>query len=175
MELEDKVYFIDQHAGHERIKYDSLIQELESNTLKKQNLLFPYTFNVSTTEYNFIIENLDVLNEFGIEISEFGINTFKISAVPLLISEINLKSFIDELLVGTVGFAKSPKDILKEKFMQMACKSAVKGGDDLKDVEIKSLLNKLKEDTKVLLCPHGRPIVVELTQKQIEKWFKRIV
>ena len=57
----------------------------------------------------------------------------------------------------------------------MACKSAVKGGDDLSDIEIKSLLNTLKDATDVLLCPHGRPIVVELTQKTIEKWFKRIV
>ena len=175
LEQEDKVYFIDQHAGHERIKYDNLISELENNTLKKQDLLFPYTFTVSSNEYNFLIENLVILNDFGIEIAEFGLNTFKISAVPLLLSEINLKEFISQLLLGTVGFAKSPKEILKEKFMQMACKSAVKGGDDLKDIEIKELLNKLKNDTKVLLCPHGRPIVVELTQKQIEKWFKRIV
>ena len=59
--------------------------------------------------------------------------------------------------------------------MQMACKSAVKGGDDLKDIEINYLLTQLKNETKVLLCPHGRPIVVEIDKKQIEKWFKRIV
>ena len=59
--------------------------------------------------------------------------------------------------------------------MQEACKAAVKGGDDLKDIEIKSLLNELKEQKTILLCPHGRPIVVEIDKKQIEKWFKRIV
>ena len=59
--------------------------------------------------------------------------------------------------------------------MQMACKSAVKGGDDLSDKEINYLIDKLKNDTEVLLCPHGRPIVVNIDKKQIEKWFKRIV
>ena len=79
------------------------------------------------------------------------------------------------VLTNINSFSKSPKEIIREKFTQMACKSAVKGGDDLKDIEIKELLTKLKSDTKILLCPHGRPIIIELDQKQIEKWFKRIV
>ena len=59
--------------------------------------------------------------------------------------------------------------------MQMACKASVKGGDVLSKIEIDYLLKKIKDETQVLLCPHGRPIVVEITKKQIEKWFKRIV
>ena len=175
LEQEDRLYLIDQHAGHERIKYDKLIEQIESNTLLNQDLLVPYTFNVSSSEFGFLIENMDLLKSFGIELEEFGVNSFKVSSIPLLLSGINLKEYFDELLKGCSGFARSPKEIIREKFMQMACKSAVKGGDDLKDGEINYLLDVLKRETNVLLCPHGRPIVVEIDKKQIEKWFKRIV
>ncbi|MBQ9786016.1 MAG: DNA mismatch repair endonuclease MutL, partial [Clostridia bacterium] len=173
LEQENKLYIIDQHAAHERQKYDALISEIENNSIKTQGLLIPYTFKVSPGEYNFISENLASLISFGIDITEFGIDTFKISALPLLLADLNLSLFIKELLANVNGLVKSPKEIIKEKLMQMACKSAVRGGDDLKDLEIKALLNKLKDETKVLLCPHGRPFIVEIDKKQIEKWFKR--
>ena len=92
-----------------------------------------------------------------------------------MLADINLKDFFAEILNNLSSFAKSPKEVIKSKFMQMACKSAVKGGDNLSDIEIKALLNTLKNTTEVLLCPHGRPIVVKVTRKEIEKWFKRIV
>ena len=169
------MYLIDQHAAHERQKYDEIVSSLERNNLIKQDLMFPYVFSTSTNETNYLIDNLNILNEFGIEIEEFGNNSFKVSAVPLILESINLKEFFDEVLKNLNSYAKSPKDIIKEKFMQMACKSAVKGGDDLKDMEIQKLLSVLKDKTQVLLCPHGRPIIVEVEKKQIEKWFKRIV
>lgn len=175
LEYEDKLYFIDQHAAHERQKYDEILKQISSSQLKVQDLLIPYNFKVNSQESNFFVENLDLLNEFGINICEFGYNSFKVSSVPLILSDINIKDFFDDILKNLISFAKSPKEVIKTRFMQMACKSAVKGGDDLSDIEIKSLLNTLKDATDVLLCPHGRPIVVELTQKTIEKWFKRIV
>ena len=175
LEQSDRLYIIDQHAAHERQKYDKLVEQMDKNSLITQDLLIPYNFSVKGNEFNFIFNNLELLNSFGINICEFGLNTFKVSSVPLILADINLKNYFDDLLKNLYGLSKSPIEILREKFMQMACKSAVKGGDDLKDIEIKYLLKKLKEDTEVLLCPHGRPIIVEIDKKQIEKWFKRIV
>jgi len=175
LEYKDSVYFIDQHAAHERHKYDELVQAIESNELIIQDLMIPYVLIVSQAESNFIADNIETLSSFGINISEFGQNTYKVYSVPLLISEINLKDFFDDILENISAFVKSPKDVIKPKLMQMACKSAVKGGDDLSDKEINYLIDKLKNDTEVLLCPHGRPIVVNIDKKQIEKWFKRIV
>ena len=175
LEQEDRLYLIDQHAAHERQKYDKLIEQLDKNLLTTQDLLIPYTFSASGAEYDFVLNNLELLNSFGIDICEFGANSFKVSSVPLVLADINLKDYFDEMLKNIYGLSKSPKEIIREKFMQIACKSAVKGGDDLKDLEIKHLLNKLKQETEVLLCPHGRPIIVEIDKKQIEKWFKRIV
>ncbi len=175
IEQDDKVYLIDQHAAHEREKYDSLMKQLEDNNVLVQNVLVPYTFDVSPSEYGFILENMKLLNSFGFAIDEFGNNSFKISAVPVLLADINFKQFISEILQNINSYVKSPKELIKEKFMQMACKAAVKGGDDLKEQEIKYILDTLKNKTQVLLCPHGRPIIIELDKKQIEKWFKRIV
>lgn len=175
LEFKEKVYFIDQHAAHERLRYDALTKAIDENAVESQILLVPYIFNVSAQEGNFLNENLETLNSFGIDICEYGDNCYKISAVPMILDGIDIKQFMSMMLSNINGFAKSPREILKEKFMQMACKSSVKGGDDLKEIEINSLLDAFKGGEKVLLCPHGRPIVVEITEKQIEKWFKRIV
>ncbi len=175
LEFEDKMYLIDQHAAHERQRYDAIMAQINSNTLKVQDLLVPYIIKVSQSEANFLNDNIDTLKSFGIDICEFGYNTYKVSSVPLIISDMNLDDFFADVFDNLLSFAKSPQETIKPRFMQMACKSAVKGGDVLSDLEINTLLNKIKTETEVLLCPHGRPIVVEITKKQIEKWFKRIV
>lgn len=175
LEFNDNLYLIDQHAAHERQRYDEIIKQLNDNSLKIQDLMIPYILKVSQNEATFLNDNLNTLNSFGIDICEFGYNTFKVTSVPLLISDINLDTFFAEVFENLNSFAKSPQETIKSRFMQMACKSAVKGGDKLNDLEIHTLLNKLQTETEVLLCPHGRPIIVEITKKQIEKWFKRIV
>lgn len=175
LEYKDNLYLIDQHAAHERQKYDEIIKQLDDNSLKIQDLMLPYILKVSQNEATFLNDNLSLLNSFGIDICEFGYNTFKVTSVPLLISDINLDTFFNEVFENLNSFAKTPQETIKTRFMQMACKSAVKGGDKLSENEIEVLLNKLENETEVLLCPHGRPIVVEITKKQIEKWFKRII
>lgn len=175
LEFDNSLYLIDQHAAHERQKYDQIMSALDNNSLIVQDLMVPYIIKVSQNESNFLNDNLENLKSFGIDICEFGYNTYKISSVPMLLAEINLDVFFSELLENLNSLVKSPQQTIKSRFMQMACKSAIKGGDKLSDVEIQALLNKLKNETQVLLCPHGRPIVVEISQKQLEKWFKRIV
>ena len=175
LEYNNNIYLIDQHAAHERQRYDDIMKQIDNNSLKIQDLMIPFILKVSQGESNFLNSNIDTLNSFGIGICEFGYNTYKVSSVPLLISEINLDEFFNEIFDNLNSFAKTPQQTIKSRFMQMACKSAVKGGDKLSDFEINTLLKRLETDTEVLLCPHGRPIVVEITKKQIEKWFKRIV
>lgn len=175
LEFNNNLYLIDQHAAHERQKYDEIMKQLSTNSLQIQDLMVPFILKVSQTEANFLNDNMDTLNSFGIDIAEFGYNTYRISSVPLLISEINLGEFFENVFENLNALVKTPQQTIKEKFMQMACKSAVKGGEKLSDLEIKALLKTLQSKTETLLCPHGRPIVVEITKNQIEKWFKRIV
>ncbi|MGN0748771.1 MAG: DNA mismatch repair endonuclease MutL [Christensenellales bacterium] len=171
----DSLLIIDQHAGHERQLYDKFTKQIKGNNLACQDLLFPYVFNTNLKETEFLENNLELFREYGIDISEFGENSFKISAVPVLLSEINLKDFFENILSDINEVQKKSVDFFKEKIAKQACRSAIKAGDKLSDSEINFLLDSFKENGNVLLCPHGRPIVLQFSKTEIEKWFKRIV
>lgn len=172
---EDRIYFIDQHAAHERQLFDALIKQVEDNNIPKQNLLIPYILNVNDIEFEFLTNNIEILKGYGFDIEEFGKNCYKITSIPMLLYNINLKEYFDEILSNLSGNIKKPHDVLRNDFATMACKAAVKAGNKLSQLEINTLLDKLKENNNTLLCPHGRPIVVTFDKKQIEKMFKRIV
>ena len=169
------MYFIDQHAAHERILFDKFNEQIKNNTIDTQILLMPYTFDVMPKEYEFLVKNLELLNSMGINIDEFGDYTFKVSALPVMISELNFKEFFDDLLYDLNNLKNIQlTDLLKEKIAQKACKAAIKSGDTLSDDDIKIILTQLKGNLG-LKCPHGRPIAVKISRAEIDKWFKRIV
>ncbi len=169
------LYFIDQHAAHERILFDKLNLAVKNANIITQPLLVPYVINVNNLEYNFLTEKIEILNSMGIEISEFGRNAFKISAIPTFLLDLNIKVFFDDILADLNQLKTfTVNDILLEKLAQKACKAAIKSGDKLSDMEIQVLLDKLKENIG-LKCPHGRPVAIKITRTEIDKWFKRIV
>lgn len=171
----ENMYMVDQHAAHERVLFDKFEKVYSTNEIDKQDLLLPYIFSVSGTECNFILDSMEDLTSIGIEITEFGRNTFKVSAIPLCLADINLKKFFDDLLEDLVNLKSvSMKGLLREKIAQKACKAAIKAGNKMTESELKDLMELLKGDF-ALKCPHGRPIAVKITQTEIEKWFKRIV
>ena len=169
------LYFIDQHAAHERILFDKFNDRIKNDNIDTQILLIPYIFDVTHTEYDFIMQNIGVLNSMGIDIAEFGKNSFKVSALPVMVADLNLKAFFDDILFD-LNNLKSIElvGLLKEKIAQKACKAAIKSGDKLNDEDIKIILAQLKGDLG-LKCPHGRPIAVKISRNEIDKWFKRIV
>ena len=175
-EKEDNIYLIDQHAGHERILFDKLNNQIITNNIEQQNLLVPFMFSVNPKEESYIEEVIPNLADIGFIIEPFGNRTYKVTSVPYLLSDINLKDFITDILsdIKTIETIEL-KDLLKDKLASMACKSAVKAGDMLMPAEINKLLSLFVEGQNKLLCPHGRPVVVNLPRKEIEKWFKRIV
>ena len=169
------MYLADQHAAHERILFDKLMSQIESHAVDTQSLIIPYILDVNSQEYSFLLDKTDTLNQMGIEISEFGKNTYKISALPLCIAEMNIGKFFNELLSDPASLNKPEmKNLLKEKIAQKACKAAIKSGDTLRPQEIEVLTKALKADIG-LKCPHGRPVAVRITRTEIDKWFKRIV
>lgn len=176
VEKDDKMLVIDQHAGHERLLFDKFNAELESKNIAVQPLMIPYILDINYTEASFISNNIDVLTSMGIDIEAFGDSSFKISTVPLLFDNLDLDKFFDEILTNLDGkLVLSRGDSIKDYIAKKACRSAVKANDKLSKDEISQLLKQLNEDGQVLLCPHGRPIVIEVSKKEIEKWFKRIV
>lgn len=176
IEWGDNIYLIDQHAAHERIRYEKLKAEVESGNTAIQPMLFPYVLSLNAEDDQIISANLDAIRSVGFDIDEFGDRTYKISAVPALVSDIDFNKFFSMFLAEKINKNKiTTFDLVKENLMQMACKSAVKGGDDLTMDEINKLLSEMSKENIVLFCPHGRPVVVRITKTEIEKWFKRIV
>ena len=169
------LYFIDQHAAHERVLFDELNDKLNKQDIQTQPLLIPYVLNVNPQESEFLSKKCEFLIKMGIEIEEFGRNTFKISALPVFLAEMNVKKFFDDLLADVNELKNlTVNDLLMEKLAQKACKSAIKSGDSMSDSQIKSLMSMLKGNLG-LKCPHGRPIAVKITRTEIDKWFKRII
>ena len=173
---DDDCYFIDQHAAHERILFDKLVEQMNKHELGIQSLLVPFVLTVNNIEKQFLDSNLDNLKELGFDIAEFGNMSYKVSTVPTVLAGINLKEFFDSVLSDLLNLKSLKKsDLILTKLMQHSCKTAVKAGDRLNDLEVKSLLKQIRDNGMVLQCPHGRPVVVKVARKELERWFKRVV
>lgn len=173
VEKDDYLYVIDQHAAHERILYDKLIGAEGGYS---QPLLIPYIYYANAREKDFIEEIIPSLNGIGFDISEFSDDSFKVSAVPEALTDIDFDEFFACITKDFIRTDIKDKDLLKEKLMQTACKSAIKGGDALNDMQIDALLKSFAAaENKPLQCPHGRPTVIKFSKTDFEKWFKRIV
>ncbi len=171
----EDMYLVDQHAVHERILFDKFNKSIIESNVITQPLLVPFILNVNALECSFLQSNLECLNKIGVEITEFGQNSFKISAIPVIFSEINLTKFFYDVLADLDTLKKiTVNEVLIEKISQKACKSAIKAGNKLTDGEIKILVETVQNNIAIK-CPHGRPAVVKITRNEIDKWFKRIV
>lgn len=171
----DNAYIIDQHAAHERLIFDRLKAEMEARKVVSQPMLVPYILTLNREEGAFFAEHLETIRDIGFDIEEFGGGSFKISAVPLDLQDIDLSAFFADVLaeVGTLRAIKL-SELLRDKLAMTACKHAVKGGMLLTDAEQQALFAMLHGDMG-LKCPHGRPVAVRMTKAEIEKLFKRIV
>ena len=174
-ERADEVFIIDQHAAHERLIFNRLKEQMRERKVISQPMLFPYQLDLNAFESAFIKEQMDSIRQMGFEIEEFGSTSFKITAVPLDLQNIDLGVFFNDILGDISGFRSIKlEDLLKDKLATSACKAAVKGGMDLTQGEIDALFELMDGDMG-LKCPHGRPVVVRLTKTELEKMFKRIV
>lgn len=174
LEKGDEIFFIDQHAAHERLLYDKYMEEYKKGNVDEQTMLIPYVFRVNESEAEFLIGKFKELRRMGFDIAEYDVNEFAIYSVPLMLFGIDLKSFFDDVL-SDISFKKETvPEIIHDKIAMKACKAAIKSGKVLSDDEIDALLNAMKYAT-TLRCPHGRPVTVKVTRTEIDKWFKRIV
>jgi DNA mismatch repair protein MutL len=174
-ELNDEIYIIDQHAAHERLIYDSLCKHLKNRTIDRQDLIVPYLLDLNPKESQYIQDNILLIRSMGFAIEPFGTYAYRINSIPVDLKGLNFKDFFDELLSDVDGLKEIKlEDVLKDKIAMTACKHAIKGGKELNDIERGRLFGML-EGNMGLKCPHGRPICVKLTKKQIEKMFKRII
>ena len=163
-----EMVLIDQHAAHERIKYEEIKDVVNEGTGAISPLFVPITMTLSPAELTAFQSNTEFFELLGFEIDEFGGNTIIIRAVPTILSESNIEDVILSALQN-----KKTKGYTDEEIYTMACKAAVKANKRLSAFEIDELLKKLAKLENSGTCPHGRPICVSITEHELEKKFKR--
>lgn len=174
LSCKDKMYLMDQHAVHEKIIYENYIQNFKQKEINMQMLLEPIIISLNNSDFIKIEENIDLFYKFGFEIEIFGKNHIMIRSVPNMFENTISEKFILEI-IDNIENVNSSYDLKEEKIISMACKKAIKANYNINNFEIKDLLKKLNEAVNPFTCPHGRPTIIEITKKDIEKMFKRII
>ncbi len=174
IEQGNTVFFLDQHAAHERKLYNEYINVPEKP--KSQVLLVPQTVKLDAREYDTLINNLSELETIGFDIEDFGAMTISVRAVPAFIDSLHIGSFISDAVAAIRSFGKKAQsELLRASLIQSACKHAIKAGQRISDEEIQALLEYYSTNGAPLTCPHGRPVMVKMTKKDFEKMFKRVI
>lgn len=177
VEFQEQLYIIDQHAAHERVLYEKTLYGMKERTFTSQYLSPPIILNLSMQEAHLLTEHMDLFTKIGFEIENFGGDSFAVRAVPDNLFSIAKKELLMEMLDSLsddITSAEAP-DIIGEKIASMSCKAAVKGNAKLSAAEVNTLIGKLLELENPYHCPHGRPTIIAMTKKELEKKFKRIV
>lgn len=176
IEYRDKMLIIDQHAAHEKVKYEQILKKVENNEIYTQMLTPPTIISVTPKEADLINEYEQYFKELGFEIEDFGMNAFAIRGVPIDLFSYNIKELFEEVLTQmTESPVRGVPQIIREKIASMACKAAVKGNNSLSFEEADWLIEQLLELDNPYNCPHGRPTIISMSKYEIEKKFKRIV
>ena len=172
VEQGEDAFLIDKHAAHERILFEKLKKNQER--ISSQALLAPIPCRLSPDEMAILLSNIDLIGQLGFEIEEFGENTLLIRQVPMDLSSESaadtLTTLAADLLSGKQGDVNAVRD---EVLHTVACKAAIKAGWHTDEKELKVLVQTVMDDDELKYCPHGRPICVTLSKKQLEKQFKR--
>ncbi len=170
----EQMFLIDQHAAHERKLYEALAAHTVQQS--SQELLVAREVTLTPTETELFESHQSELIELGFGLVRSGALTVLMSAVPVLNGKLLNEAYLHSVLAIFEEQGKNPqKALLKERLMQTACKHAIKGGEPVTREEIQELLQEFLSGTLPLTCPHGRPVVVQITKTELEKMFRRIV
>jgi DNA mismatch repair protein MutL len=180
-ENESYLVVIDQHAVHERILFESLKKQFAARQMTSQSLLFPKMLEL-TPEYAAVLgKNMEQVQQLGLVVEEFGGNTYIINAVPAVISHLDPEEILTGILMEfsrpeygqDEGRKRADATRLDDILASMACKAAIKAGQNLNTLEMQELLKLMHESKAFTHCPHGRPVVQMFSAADIKKWFLR--
>lgn len=173
-EYDNKVYFIDKHAAHERVIYNK-IKKAAANKVASQVLLSPVTVTLNKNDYNTVLENLDVFSKAGYLVEDFGSGVVIVRECPMLISGDDIEDTVVEIASYLV---QNKTNVESEKIDRIhhtsACKAAIKAGYKNSTAEMKVLAEQVLYDDEIRYCPHGRPVLIEMSKYDLEKQFGRI-
>lgn len=176
-QAKEKLVLLDQHAAHERIGFEKLLLQYQAGCISTQRLLVPINFDLNPSECEILKKYVEELQKFGFEIDFFGGNTFVTKGVPVLLKKIVVKDLMLDLVGDTLekGRLTSLSDRLHAVLARMACHAAIRAHDKLELAQMQALIKELDDYQNTSFCPHGRPVSMEVSKYEIERWFKRIV
>ena len=174
LEKGTSMYLLDQHAAHEKVLYEEYMTKFKNQNIDMQMLLDPIVIELSSVDMLDIEKNLNLFMKFGFEIEIFGDNHIMVRGVPNIFGVAQSEKFIFQI-IDNIGDLESSYDLKMDKIASMSCRAAIKANDKIHFDEINSLLSKMEKCENPYTCPHGRPSMVEISKKEIEKMFKRIM
>jgi len=174
-EAGESVLLIDQHAAHERVLFDRFMNRYQGE-IQSQRLMTPMLITLTAKDVDRIAEIREDLEAIGFELDIFDTTTVAVRATPVILGEADpVHELLIDILDASYGSAKSvSQERMKQRVAQMACKHAIKGGDRLSHHNVEMLIRQMLQSGIQPTCPHGRPIVQELSKRELEKRFKRI-
>ena len=169
IEINDELYFIDQHAAHERVLYEQVKDSYNSGKKPEtQMLIIPTILPLKPAEVELVKDNIEIFEKVGFQIEDFGNNTIKISGVPSIAYNLDSTTIFQDTLKELTSFSRTTKQEIENKFVAtVACKAAVKAGMVLTFKEIDTLLQELWSLPNPYTCPHGRPTTIKYSKEEI--------
>ena len=175
MENEEGLVLVDQHAAHERILFEQLRRQMESEGVPTQRLLIPLTVGVTPKDYDWIATNAQTLEKMGFALEPFGNSTLKIDGIPQFFRtddpSVTIRQLVDELrsMTTTTSRLRMGEDVIA----RTVCRHAIKANDELHQPEVEKLLRDLMDCELPYCCPHGRPTMIQVGYGELEKKFGR--
>jgi DNA mismatch repair protein MutL len=173
---DEGVAIIDQHVAHERVLFEQVMERLTSGRLESQRLLTPILIELSPAQRQVLAQHATTLDRFGLEVEEFGGGSVRLSAVPSMLDPAECEAAIRALAEDLEGLDKGSRveDALRRIAATMACHAAVKANYSLTLEKMRYILDELRRTAYSSVCPHGRPVVLRMSRREIEKNFQRI-
>jgi DNA mismatch repair protein MutL len=172
VEQGEEAFLIDKHAAHERILFEKLKANQEA--ISAQTLLQPIAVRLSAEAMADLLANQAELAELGFEMEEFGENTLLLRQIPMDLSPEQAAETMEAMAADLQAGRRERKDTVRDEILHtVACKAAIKAGWKNDEAELLALVKQVMADENLKYCPHGRPICIRLTKKQLEKQFKR--
>ena len=177
IETGNRLLLMDQHAAHEKVNYERLLKQYKEGSVTSQLLNPPVILTLTRTEWQAVEENLEDFVRAGYEIEPFGGNEYAVRSLPAALPSLPGAELLSEMIAGYTRDSEVSKDplLVLEKTASMACKASVKGGQRISFHEADLLVQALLQCENPYCCPHGRPTVIEFTQNDLEKKFKRVL
>jgi len=176
LESDRGLVLMDQHAAHERILFEQMLERVERGDVPSQRLLLPETVELSVRDAEFLREQLSVLTRLGVGLSEFGERTFLLDGLPPMVRVSEPRRFVLELVdqLKAAGQQVNAQRLGEQTIAKTVCRHAVKANDPLSGPELENLVKDLRHCAMPYTCPHGRPTLIEMSYRELEKKFGRL-